>query len=55
MLCEVSTDIKGGGIGLILSFNEYLKNIELNMRYKFYNRKRKDIVNNNNVAKGLCM
>ena len=26
MLCDVSTDINGGGIGLILSFNEYLKN-----------------------------
>ena len=25
MLCDVSTDIKGGGIGLILSFSEYLK------------------------------
>ena len=25
MLCDVSTDINGGGIGLILSFNEYLK------------------------------
>ena len=25
ILCDVSTDINGGGIGLILSFNEYLK------------------------------
>ena len=41
MLCEVSTDINGGGIGLILSFNEYLKYIKINVKHKFNYRKPK--------------